>query len=97
MGSLVCKGIPPMSKAQTANAIAATKRYAAQRAVENPAKLEKAARIVATGLAFGRLAVDDLVDDARKVAALRPPMSPEQRATILAVFESAVRGEEAAA
>lgn len=77
-----------MSREQTANAIAATKRYAAERAVENPAKLEKATRIVAAGLAVGRLTVEDIIAaappptpaGAARLAALLPPVSDEEAA-----------------
>lgn len=45
---------------RTAAATAATQQYAAERAIDDPAKLARAARIVRTALARGRLAIEDL-------------------------------------
>jgi hypothetical protein len=60
-----------VSKEQTAAAIAAVKQYAAERAVDDPAKLARAARIVRVALARQRLAMTDLLppDDDRAAAA----------------------------
>jgi hypothetical protein len=45
---------------RTANATEKNKQNAAIRAVDDPAKLARAARIVRTALARGRLTLDDL-------------------------------------
>jgi hypothetical protein len=45
---------------RTAAATQAVQRYAAERAVDDPAKLAKAARIVRAALARHRLSLDDL-------------------------------------
>lgn len=49
---------------RTAAATAATQQYAAERAIDDPAKLARAARIVRTALARGRLSVEDLTTEA---------------------------------
>lgn len=48
--------------AQTAAACEATKQLAAERAIDDPVKLERAARIVRTALARKRLDVTDLTE-----------------------------------
>jgi len=57
--SLVCKGIP-VSKAQTARATETVQNYWAERAIDDPAKLAKAARIIRLALARQRLTLADL-------------------------------------
>lgn len=58
-----------MSKAQTAAATEAIKRYADERAANDPAKLAKAARIVRVALARQQLLLADLTaPDARDAA-----------------------------
>jgi len=46
---------------RTRNAIEATKQYAADRAIDDPVKLARAARIVRTALARKRMTVDELL------------------------------------
>jgi len=52
---------------KTANAIEAVKRYAAERAVDDPVKLAKAARIVRTALARQRITLDELLPPTSEV------------------------------
>jgi hypothetical protein len=59
-----------VSRAQTENARAASMQYAAERAIDDPAKLAKAARIVRLALARGRLTPDELA----------PPVSTQEAA-----------------
>jgi hypothetical protein len=47
---------------RTANATEKNKQNAADRAIDDPAKLARAARIVRTALARGRLSLTDLTD-----------------------------------
>lgn len=47
----------------TAAATEALQNYAAERAIDDPAKLAKAARIVRAALARNRLTIDDLTAD----------------------------------
>lgn len=47
-------------------AVEATKRYSAERAVDDPAKLERAARIVRIALERQRLTIDDLTPKSGK-------------------------------
>lgn len=57
---------------RTANATEAVKQYAAERAIDDPVKLARAARIVRTALARRRLTVQDLTrtdDSGEQVAA----------------------------
>jgi len=48
------------TKPRTANATEAVKQYAAERAIDDPVKLERAARIVRAALARQRLTIADL-------------------------------------
>lgn len=52
--------MPGVSKAQTAAAREATSRFWAERAIDDPAKLARAARIVRLALARKRLTLDEL-------------------------------------
>jgi len=49
-----------LSKAQTARATETVQNYWAERAIDDPAKLAKAARIVRLALARQRLTIEDL-------------------------------------
>lgn len=57
-----------MSKAQTVNATEAVQRYAAERAIDDPVKLARAARIVRLALERNRLSVADLTGDEGRAA-----------------------------
>lgn len=57
-----------MSKAQTAAATEAVQRYAAERAIDDPVKLARAARIVRTALARRRLTIAELTVEAGDAA-----------------------------
>jgi hypothetical protein len=51
---------PTPGHRQTANAVEANQQYAAERAVDDPVKLERAARIIRVALRRGRLSLADL-------------------------------------
>jgi hypothetical protein len=53
---------------RTANATEAVKQYAADRAIDDPVKLARAARIVRTALARQRLTLDELAPDTGEAA-----------------------------
>ncbi|HZO66338.1 MAG TPA: hypothetical protein VFB74_15155 [Kribbellaceae bacterium] len=48
-------------RTNTAPAVEAVKQYAAERAIDDPAKLQRAARIVRLALARRRLSLEDLI------------------------------------
>jgi hypothetical protein len=50
---------------RTAAATEAVKQYAAERAIDDPAKLDRAARIVRAALERNRLSIDELLTDDR--------------------------------
>jgi hypothetical protein len=66
-----------MSSAQTAAATEATKQYAADRAIDDPVKLERAARIVRTALERKRLKLADIAPGA--VEPTEPAVTPVRR------------------
>lgn len=49
-----------LPKPRTANATEAIKQYSAERAIDDPAKLARATRIVRAALARNRLTIDEL-------------------------------------
>lgn len=58
-----------MSKANVAAAHEACRRYAAERAIDDPAKLARAARIVRMALERKRLTLAEVLPDATREAA----------------------------
>jgi len=67
--SLLPGGIVPLTTTphRTAAATEAVKRYADERAVDDPAKLQRAARIVRTALARNRMTVEELLPPTSEV------------------------------
>jgi hypothetical protein len=55
------------SPMKTANATEATKQYAAERAIDDPVKLQRAARIVRLALARQRISLDELLPPTSEV------------------------------
>lgn len=73
-------------RAQTANAREAAKQYAAERAIDDPTKLAKAARIVSLALERKRLTVDEKIAAA---VAEAPPLPDDLAARLVELIRTA--------
>lgn len=71
------------SQPRTAAATSAVKQYAAERAIDNPVKLDRAERIVCAAVARGRR---DITDYVRRLVDHAPPLTDDQAEKLRALL-----------